>query len=217
MKKITLTMGMILSVMIFKASAQEENKTDFRSTLQLGLKVGANYSNVYDTKGQAFSADPKFGLATGVFLSVPLGKYIGVQPEILFSQKGFKATGMILGGAYSLTRTTSYIDVPILLALKPSEFLTLHIGPQFAYLIKQRDVFSNGITSVAQEKEFQNDNIRKNTMAFIVGADINLDHLVIGGRVGWDMLNNNGNGTSTTPRYKNTWFQVTLGYRFYSD
>ena len=30
-----------------------------------------------------------------------------------------------------------------------------------------------------------------------------------------DIQNNNGDGTSTTPRYKNVWFQGTLGFKFY--
>jgi hypothetical protein len=44
---------------------------------------------------------------------------------------------------------------------------------------------------------------------------VNLDHTVIGARAGWDLSNNNGNGTSSTPRYKNAWVQATVGYRFF--
>jgi hypothetical protein len=33
-------------------------------------------------------------------------------------------------------------------------------------------------------------------------------------RGSWDLKNNNGDGTSTTPRYKNVWYQATVGYRF---
>jgi len=38
--------------------------------------------------------------------------------------------------------------------------------------------------------------------------------LVLSGRVAWDLYDNNGDGTSTTPRYKNVVGQITLGYRF---
>ena len=70
--------------------ATAQNKVAF------GMKAGANYSNVYDSKGEDFNADPKFGLAAGAFLSIPFGQYIGIQPEILFSQKGFKAQALCL-------------------------------------------------------------------------------------------------------------------------
>jgi hypothetical protein len=80
--------------------------------------------------------------------------------------------------------------------------------------MKQKDVFANAFTTIEQETEFQNDNVRKNTLCFTGGADINLNHFVIGARVGWDLMNNNGNGTTTTPRYKNVWYQATVGFRF---
>ena len=141
---------------------------------------------------------------------------MGIQPEVLVSQKGFQASGMILGSKYNFTRTTTYIDIPIQVAFKPSEFFTLLAGPQYSYLINQRDVFQNATTSIAQEQEFENDNIRKNIFGVVGGLDINLKHITLGSRIGWDVQNNKGDGTSTTPRYKNVWFQGTVGYAFYN-
>jgi hypothetical protein len=198
-------------IIISNAKAQD----DMREETMLGIKVGANYSNVYDSYGEAFVADPKFGLAWGGFLSIPLDKVIGLQPEVLFSQKGFRANGVLLSNNYGLTRTTSFIDVPIFFAVKPTPALTLLIGPQYSYLIRQKDVVDNGTNSVAQEQEFENDNIRRNILCFAAGGDINIDHSVFSGRIGWDIQNNKGDGTSSTPRYKNIWYQFTIGYRFY--
>ena len=211
LKKIILTIIAIIG-MINIGNAQDNN--DNREVLKLGFKIGTNLSNVYDTHGEDFVADPKLGLVLGGFVSIPIGVFIGVQPEILFSQKGFKATGKVLGSPYEFTRTTNYIDVPIFFTVKPIEFLTILAGPQYSYLIKQSDAFNSNIVNILQEQEFKNDNIRKNTFSFIWGADVNLTSLVIGGRVGWDLSNNNGDGTSTTPRYKNVWYQLTLGLRF---
>ncbi len=132
---------------------------------------------------------------------------------MLFSQKGFKATGSLLGNPYTLTRTTNFIDVPLLIALKPAPFITILGGPQFSYLFKQRDEFEGSVNTVVEE-EFKNDNIRKNMLCFIGGLDFNLNRIVIGTRVGWDIQNNLGDGSSSTPRYKNTWIQGTLGVRF---
>lgn len=55
----------------------------------------------------------KYGMAYGGFLSVSFGSFLGVQPEVLYSEKGFNSTGTILGSAYEMTRSTDYIDVPI--------------------------------------------------------------------------------------------------------
>jgi hypothetical protein len=54
---------------------------------------------VYDSQGEEFDADSKFGLAAGAFLQIPFGKYLGIQPEVLFSQKGFKRTGRMFGAS----------------------------------------------------------------------------------------------------------------------
>ncbi|MFO7658685.1 MAG: porin family protein [Bacteroidales bacterium] len=214
MKKLSLLILMI-GLLAVDNSAQN-NDGDFRENLLFGLKIGANYSNVYDSEGEEFKTDPRLGLVFGAFLAVPVGKYLGIQPEVLFSQKGFNATGRILGSPYKFTRTTSYIDVPLLIQFKPGKFITLMAGPQYSFLIKQSDVFESASLSFEQEQEFENDNIRKNTFCFIGGFDINYNHFVFGARVGWDILNNNGDGTTTTPRYKNFWYQATIGLRLYN-
>jgi hypothetical protein len=215
MKKAILIIAFVVS-MINKSNGQKSN-FDVREKLLFGVKAGANYSNVYDSQGDDFVANPKLGAAGGVFLAIPIGKYFGIQPEVLLSQKGFQASGRILGNTYNFTRTTTYLDAPVLFAFKPSEFFTLIAGPQYSYLLLQKDVFKNASTSIEQEQEFENDNARKNILSVTGGMDINIRHFVIGARAGWDIQNNNGDGTSATPRYKNVWYQATLGYRFYKN
>jgi hypothetical protein len=217
MKKIKILAAIFLTCAGAGIAQESANvsETDNREKMHFGLKAGLNYSNIYDERDEEFKADSKFGLAGGVFLGIPIGKYLGLQPEIMISQKGFKGSGMLLGTEYSFTRTTTYIDIPLQAAFKPSEFITLFAGPQYSYLINQRDVFSNSSTSYIQESEFENDNIRKNVFGAVGGLDINLKHITLGARVGCDLQNNNGDGTSTTPRYKNAWFQGTIGYSFY--
>ena len=209
---------LILSLVGFVPVAfAQDDDNDVRNNVAFGLKVGANYSNVYDSQGEDFSADGKFGLAAGGFLHIPIGKLVGIQPEVLFSQKGFKGHGSISGSGYDLTRTTNYLDVPLFLAIKPAPAFTLLAGPQFSYLLSQHDVFSHpnlGWTFV-QDQQFNNDDARKNMLCLVGGFDINIDHAVLSGRVGWDVQNNRADGSSSTPRYKNVWVQATVGFRLY--
>jgi hypothetical protein len=192
----------------------QETSVDLREEATFGFKIGVNYSNVYDAQDESFVADPKLGFATGIFASVPIGKFIGVQPELLFSQRGYKSTGSILGFDYETTRTSSYIDVPLLLAIKPAPSFTILAGPQFSFLVKQKDVLKTPNATVEDELEIDNDNVRKNTLCFTGGFDINLNQLVIGARAGWDLRENKGDGTNAVPRYKNMWYQATIGFRF---
>lgn len=209
MKKF-LVVSMVTIFMANMVHAQE-SKSDKKEDMQFGLKAGFNHSNVYDTKTQDFSADPKFGFVGGGFLAIPLVKYIGIQPELLFSQKGFKGSGILQGNRYNFTRTTNYIDLPIFIAIKPVPMVTILAGPQFSYLLSQNDVFESTLYSASQQREFENDNLRKNVLCFVGGLDFNFKTVILGTRVGWDVQNNNGDGTSSTPRYKNAWLQVTLG------
>jgi hypothetical protein len=192
-------------------SAQTESTS--REKMSFGIKGGINYSNVWDEQGQDFKADAKLGFAGGFFLGIPIGKTIGFQPEILISQKGMQASGTLLGSSYSFRRTTTYLDIPLQLQVKPSEMLTILAGPQYSYLLNERNVYTWGLNSTAQEQEFDNDNIRKNVLGFVAGVDLNFSQVVMSGRLGWDFQTNNGDGSSSTPRYKNRWLQFTIGYK----
>ena len=119
-----------------------------------------------------------------------------------------------MGSTYTMTRTTNFIDVPLLFAVKPIGELTLLFGPQFSYLMKQKDEFTGGTINSSQQQDFDNNNIRKNIMGLTGGVDLNFGNLVVGVRAAWDVKENEGDGTSTTPRYKNMLYQATLGYRF---
>ncbi len=194
---------------------EAKSSREAKRMLVPGIRAGVNRANVYDAEGYDFVADSKTGFAGGVYLAIPLGGFIGIQPEILFSQKGFKSTGATPGGSYVLERTSNFLDVPIQLQLKPFRFFTLVGGIQYSYLIKQTDRFTSGTNSVEQSEEFRNDNIRKNIVGGTIGFDINIRHLVLSGRAGWDLRANRGDGSSFTPRYKNVWIQGTVGFRFY--
>ena len=216
MKNSILLFSILALTSLNSYSQTEETTTtvDHRSNLYFGVKLGANYSNIYDTQGENFVADAKYGFAIGGFVSIPIIPIIGVQPELLFSQKGYKSTGTFLGNSYSMTRTTDYLDVPIYLVFKPVENVSILFGPQYSYLLKQSDDFTGGSITATDVQTYTNDNIRKNIFSLSGGVDINIDHLVIGLRASWDTTTNNGDGTSFTPRYKNMWYQATLGYRF---
>jgi hypothetical protein len=212
MKKLLFITGFLCC--FFAASLSAQNSDDASQDLiRFGIKGGLNYSNVWDEQGQDFSADPKFGLAGGIFLGIPIGKYMGFQPELLISQKGFKGSGTLLLNDYSFSRTTTYIDVPLQLFIMPSPYLTIVGGPQYSYLIHQKDVFTFGANSVEQEQEFNNENVRKNILGFVFGLDLNISRAVFSGRFGWDFQTNHGDGSSSTPNYKNRWIQFTIGFQ----
>lgn len=213
MKKIVLFLFAIIGAGVTVTAQDWSEEFDRREMFTAGIKVGANLSNVWDSEGEDFDADAKLGFAGGLFVSIPIGRYIGVQPEVMFSQKGFQATGTLLGTNYSYKKTTSYIDVPLLFQIKPLPFLTILGGPQFSFRVSEKNEYTFGNNSSAQQEEFDNDNIRKNILGVSTGFDINIYHVVVSGRASWDLQNNKGDGTSTTPRYRNQFVQLTVGFK----
>jgi hypothetical protein len=107
MKNSIIIITALFTSLLNTSNAQDVD--DERKKLAFGAKAGANISNVYDASGENFKANPKMGFAGGAFVAIPIGKYLGFQPEILFSQKGYQSTGTLLGGTYSDTRTTIFL------------------------------------------------------------------------------------------------------------
>ena len=64
---------------IVDARTMTDSDTDTRSKFILGAKLGINYSNVYDSEGQDFVADPKLGLVAGSFVTCLL--YTSTSPR----------------------------------------------------------------------------------------------------------------------------------------
>jgi len=210
-----VTLSYTLSFSQQSATVKETSSRGAKRRVVVGFRAGINRSNVFDEQGQNFVANAKSGFAGGAFVALPVGSFLGFQPEILISQKGFSSSGTINGGRYTLDRTSTYIDIPLQVQLKPFRYLSLLGGVQYSYLLNQHDRFVYGANSQEQSQAFANDNIRKNIFGGIIGFDINVRHIVFSGRYGWDLSTNRGDGSSFTPRYKNVWLQTTIGYRIY--
>lgn len=216
MKKILrsalLLFAMAVSTTVFAQDDTTSSSTDTRENFKFGVKAGINLSNVYDEKGEDFVADGKVGFAGGAFIAIPLGKFVGIQPEILYSEKGFKTEGSILGADYEFTRKTTYLDIPVHLQIKPTENLSLLVGPQFSYLLSTKNDF--GDISGEMEEEINDENYKKGVFGLSAGVDFNIDNFLISARAAWDLSKTNKDGEESSLRYKNQVIQFTVGYTF---
>ncbi|MGB5675730.1 MAG: porin family protein [Gemmatimonadota bacterium] len=78
----------------------------------LGVKGGINVANI-STNVEDFPdiIDSKTGFVGGAFATFGLGSLFALQPELLYSQKGFEASE----GVLSAQLGTNYIEIPVLL------------------------------------------------------------------------------------------------------
>lgn len=203
----------VLALLFCTCFAMAQNAPDNGSTVRIGIKGGLNIATVIRTNDDNSSSSPLLGFNGGAVLQLPLGQLIAIQPEVLFSQKGYKASGNVLGTDYDYRRFLNFLDIPILLRINASKAVGLVVGPQYSYLLGTHTRFKSGDATYQQDVNNDNSNIRKNIFGGVAGIDINFDRNVfIYGRYTIDFQNNNGDGTSSTPSYKNQVFQVGLGF-----
>jgi hypothetical protein len=204
----------IASSLSFSLFAQGgKNSTSSDTSPRLGFKGGLSMATIIKTNDNSYSTNPLWGFNGGAIIQLPLGKIVGIQTEVLFSQKGYRTTGSsLLYGDYDYRRYLNFLDIPILLRINSSKEFALVVGPQYSYLLSTHTVFKTGATMYQQTVNSDNSNITKNIFGGVIGADINLDeHFFIYARYSIDFKNNNGDGSSSTPAYKNQVIQLGLG------
>jgi hypothetical protein len=86
--------------------------TPLHAQTTLGVKGGINIANVStDATDLPPDLDSKTGFVGGAFATFGLGSLFALQPELLYSQKGFGASE----GDLSATLGVNYIEIPVLL------------------------------------------------------------------------------------------------------
>lgn len=141
--QLIITVIMLATISITPAYA---GKTTF------GVKAGLNVSNVSGTPEYWNEAtEGKAGFTGGAFLNYALNDNFSLQPELLFTQKGFSSN--LLDGiiVVDLTVSLDYFELPVLAKYAFSadkKFRpTLFAGPSFAYCSASTLTFSSWILS----------------------------------------------------------------------
>ena len=116
----------------------------------LGLKVGATLSRYAGSKLSSGTADTDnlTGFLAGVSYNLPVTDdgFFSLQPELMFVQKGAKATEK----GQPTTSRLNYLDLPILARIKAG-FLIFEAGPQVGYLLNHSGNYAGG----AQEVDYR--------------------------------------------------------------
>jgi hypothetical protein len=141
--------------------------------IRFGVKAGANLSNL---SGDVVNQDlykNRFGFQGGVMVNFGLGDILSIQPEVLYSQKGFKYNDTQIG-AYRNTGNVryDYLDVPILVRVRAAG-LFFELGPQYSYLMNvstNRTQTVNGtVVGNVGSGTTNLDNVRRNELGYAGG------------------------------------------------
>jgi len=149
MKKLLLSL-MFLLLTFVSVRAQEgppgvRSSTDYApGTTEsrnngFGVKGGWNISNVHgDNKSALTNRDNLNNFMAGIYAQFALNNKFSVQPEFLYSRKGYQAD--VTGPAIYLRKTRlDYLQVPVLLVYNFLDNVSVHVGPQASLLINAKN------------------------------------------------------------------------------
>lgn len=216
MKRSTLLIAIILLVG-GRLFAQEFNVgvmggLNLATVNEFSMRDDDNNSNTTD------NPDFRTGFHLGIFSELGLVDVLQIKPAILYSQKGFKSTNtyLTLTGTQTAETTTKldYIDIPILLKLKPVPMVSLQAGPVFSFLANksvETEYEDNSSTSESQDP-FDEDDLRSSDVLGYVGIGFEASkaRLDIGYNFGFAKIDKE----DSENRARNEVFQVSLGFVF---
>jgi hypothetical protein len=127
-----------------------------------GAKAGMNLANQkYTSDGFALDTKVRPGVHLGVYALYMINEQFGVQPELLFAMQGSKWD---FGGDDEKFKF-NYLQLPILLRYNITEAISIHLGPQFGFLLSAEVEEEDGDT------EDIKDNIKGLDFAAATGAE----------------------------------------------
>ncbi|MBK0381236.1 porin family protein [Mucilaginibacter segetis] len=187
---------------------QERRPVDDFYQPKVGITGGLNISNTVDAYNSNFSTSSITGVHAGLTFEIPLVYPLSFAPEILYSQKGYKAETNY--GQFK--QRTNYIDIPLLAKLRVVRGFNIVAGPQLTFLTSTKNIYDDGFNTVYEER--YNNRGDKSYIAGVVGVGIDLNRNVeLRARYNIDLQQNTPDDGSV-PDYRNQVFQVGLGFRF---
>lgn len=188
---------------------QRHQRADNFYQPKVGIAGGLNISNTVDAYNADFNTSSVAGAHVGLTFEVPIVYPLSFAPEILFSQKGYKART-----EYGTFRSrTNFIDIPLLAKFRVTRGFNIVAGPQLTFQTSTRNTYDDGFSTVYRDNY---DNlVDKSYVSGVLGIGIDLNRNVeLRARYAIDLQQNRGDFNSSLPDFRNQVFQIGLGFKF---
>lgn len=154
MKKVfILSIFSAFSFLSAQAQFNPSNSNEAESSFSMGIKTGVNFSKYkveYSGSKDLFNVKNRLGFNFGIVADIPFGgSSFGLQPELLFSQRGTEseqdvdAPGVL--EKMKVKDNLNYLDIPLLFKYKfgnESRGVSLMLGPSFNFMLNAKSNFS---------------------------------------------------------------------------
>jgi len=140
MKKLLLlsVLLLIFSISFAQIPGNIGYNNNYDSQKNFGFKGGVNFSNIHGRDVE--DSKIKFGFIGGVFYDFPVNTQFSVQPEVLFSMKGWRFEDNDFD--YKYWGKLSYIEIPILGKFKLNSINNVipivYFGPCFGFNVSAK-------------------------------------------------------------------------------
>ncbi|WP_461491415.1 porin family protein, partial [Pontibacter sp. HJ8] len=127
-----------------------------------GVRAGGNLTNLSGDLRDEAQFDNKVSFHGGLLLNFPVVQnFVSIQPEVLYSRKGFKNSGEEYTTVLLQQRrregsvTYDYLDVPVLANIKAGP-VYFELGPQLGYLLSvnnKTEIYDGNGTQISSTTE----------------------------------------------------------------
>ncbi len=178
-------------------------------SVQGGIKGGVSFSTLNGLTeviddGAGIDVDQRTNWLVGGFVKVNFGRFVAVQPEVLYVRKGAKAvlTGLV---TESVKFNLDYIDIPVLLRLQTGQDTGFYVlaGPSFGINVAAESESGSGTEDISEDIN--------NDTGLVVGAGFDLAHILIEGRYTQSLTNVS---RESGPKVKHRAVSILFGVRF---
>jgi hypothetical protein len=193
---------------VHRRPVQQRSYDDFYRA-RVGIEGGFSIANTVDSYNEDYSTNSILAFNAGITATIPVIYPLSFQPEVLFSQKGYK--GYTIDGTF--TQRNNYIDIPLLANFRLVRGFNFLVGPQINIPVSTTNTFYNGFNE-ASETHYT-DSSNKSYVAGAVGFSVDLNPNVdIHARYVIDLQSNSYDVNSPIPDYRNQVWQFGIGIKF---
>jgi hypothetical protein len=145
--------------------------------IRFGVKAGANLSNLAGDLTNQDQYNNRWGFHGGIMVNFGIADIVSIQPEVLYSQKGFKYADQnitVLNNTYRNSGNVryDYLDVPILVRVRAAGAF-FEVGPQYSYLMnastnREQTLNGNNVSNIGSGTTDLS-NVRRNEFGYAAG------------------------------------------------
>jgi len=183
-----------------------------------GVKAGLSLGDVPKVgdliQAEGFDTSLRTGVAAGGFVTWRFEGGLAIQPEVLFTQKGVKATFREDSASVDVEVRTDFIDVPVLVRYTFGQGGTrgyVFVGPSFDFKVNAKTKAS--AMGFSDEEDIGED-VKDLELALVFGGGMQFGPVLVEARWSEGLTNLSKESGDDSPEIKSRTFLVLGGFQF---